>query len=192
MANSDSVVTIDRRHFMRRSSKQRFSDNKIGRNKASNRKKLYTHISDQALSPNQVDQLIKAAMHSPRNGLRDAALILLAYQHGFKVSELINLKWEHVDFENRSILVSRLCDGQETLHPLNQREIDLLQQLGTEKSELVFHSQGKNQMTSDNIHKIIKNAGEEAGFKKPVYPNMLTGAAGFNLISNASHTVTRH
>jgi len=197
MANSRSVMTIDQQHFAHRLSEhrvrgERVRGKKIRQQKLPDKKKLYTLSSKQALSSSQVDQLIKAALHSPRSGQRDAAIILLAYQHGFKVSELINLKWEHIDFENRSILVSRLRDGQETLQPLDQREIDLLRQLETEGSDLVFQSQGRSQMSSENIHKIIRHAGIEAGFKKTVYPGMLTGAAGFDLISSTTTSMTKH
>ena len=192
MANSNTVVTIDQRHFSRRLSEHRFNGKKISRQKTPVRKKIYQHTATQVLSPNQVNQMVKAAMHSPRSGLRDAALILLAYQHGFKVSELIKLKWEHIDFENRSILVSRLRDGQETLQPLDQREIELLRQLETEHSKLVFVSQGKNQMSDENIRKIIRHAGEQAGFKKTIYPGMLSAAAGFELLSNTATLLTKH
>ena len=194
MANSNSVVTIDQRYIDSKHNRNKSSRKKTGqRNSHANRKKLYTHSSKQALNPQQVERLIDAAMHSPRSGIRDAALIMLAYRHGLKVSELINLKWEHIDFENQSILVSRLRNGRETLHPLEEREINLLRKLEKHNSELVFQSQRKNQMSSNNIRKIIRHAGEEAGFKNTVYPTMLSGAAGFDLIATTSGiTATRH
>lgn len=175
MANSYSVVSIDQAHFDNRLS------GRIGRK--SFKKKRYTHATKEALSSRQVERLIKAAMHSPRNGSRDAALILLAYQHGFKVSELINLKWEHIDFDNQSILVSRLTNGQETLHALDDREIELLHQLEKGNTDLVFRTQRNLPMSSAHIRKIIKQAGEEAGFKQAVYPNMISGASGFDFQS---------
>jgi type 1 fimbriae regulatory protein FimB/type 1 fimbriae regulatory protein FimE len=194
MASSNSVVTIDRRYFGRKVTDSRTNTNKIGRNSSRlTKNKLYKHSSKEALTSDQIEQLVAAALHSPRNGVRDAAIILLAYRHGFKVSELINLKWEHIDFDKQSILVSRLCNGQETLQPLQEREINLLRQLEKQNSELVFQSLRKNQMSSTNIRKIIKLAGKEAGFKKAIYPDMLSGASGFDLISATIETsVTRH
>ena len=190
MANSYSVVSIDQTHF-----DNRLSGSRIGRKGF--KKKLYSHTTSHTtkdtLSSRQVDRLIKAAMHSPRNGSRDAALILLAHRHGFKVSELINLKWEHIDFENQRILVSRLSNGEETLHTLDEREIDFLHQLEKENTDLVFRTQRNLPMSSAHIRKIIKQAGEEAGFKQTVYPNMITGASGFDFLSaGAGYHSIRH
>ena len=189
MANSYSVVSIDQSYF----------DNRIrGRRTARNtrrtlNKKLYGHTTKDALTPRQVDRLMEAAMQSTRYGCRNAALILLAYRHGLKVSELRNLKWEHIDFENQSILVSRLSNGQETLHALDEQEIDLLQQLQNEDATLVFRTQGNQKMSSTHIHRIIKQAGEEAGFTEPVDPSMVTGSSGFEFPGEAAaERVTRH
>ena len=159
MANSYSVVSIDQTHFDNSTDGRR-----TGRNKTRTlNKKLYSHSTKDALTPGQVDRLIEAAMQSTRSGCRNAALILLAYQHGFKVSELRNLKWEHIDFEKQSILVSRLSNGQETVHALDKREIDLLRQLYKEDAALVFLTQRNHKLSSTHIHRIIKQAGEGAG-----------------------------
>jgi len=42
------------------------------------------------LTPNEMDQLIDAAKKQGRHGHRDATMILLAYRHGLRVSELIS------------------------------------------------------------------------------------------------------
>jgi type 1 fimbriae regulatory protein FimE len=186
MANSYSVVSIDQTHFDNRLSNRRVS-------RANLKKKLYTHTTKDALNPRQIDRLIQAALNSSRNGPRDAALILLAYKHGFKVSELRNLKWEHIDFENQSILVSRLSNGHETLHALAQAELALLYKLEKQNNKLVFKTQRNNKMSSTHIRRIIKQAGEEAGFKQPVSPSMITGSSGFEFASSAFRDrITKH
>ena len=45
------------------------------------------------LTEDEVERLMKAARETGRYGERDAALILLAYRHGFRVSELVALTW---------------------------------------------------------------------------------------------------
>ncbi len=45
------------------------------------------------LSPSEIDLLIASAKKIGRHGHRDATMIFIAYRHGLRTSELINLKW---------------------------------------------------------------------------------------------------
>jgi integrase len=49
------------------------------------------------LSPAEVERLIEAAQGVGRHGHRDATMILIAYRHALRVSELISLRWDQVD-----------------------------------------------------------------------------------------------
>ncbi|MCZ6517020.1 MAG: tyrosine-type recombinase/integrase, partial [Gammaproteobacteria bacterium] len=49
------------------------------------------------LTEAEVEALIKAAGAAGRHRERDRTLILVAYTHGLRVSELISLQWSQVD-----------------------------------------------------------------------------------------------
>src|SRR5215510_11654036 len=49
------------------------------------------------LTDAEVAVLIEAAKAN-RYGHRDATMVLVAYRHGLRVSELIDLRWEQIDF----------------------------------------------------------------------------------------------
>src|SRR5215471_2025076 len=76
------------------------------------------------LTEKEVDRLIEAARKRGRNGLRDAAAILLAYRHGLRAQELCSLRWAQVDLRNGRLHVNRALrhstgyklanDGQDT------------------------------------------------------------------------------
>lgn len=51
---------------------------------------------------------VKAAGNTGRHGHRDATLILLAYRHGLRVSELVSLRWEQIDLKQGILHVNRL------------------------------------------------------------------------------------
>ena len=53
-----------------------------------------------------------------RHGARDAALLLLAYRHGLRVSELVALRWDMVDLKQGLLHVTRLKNGIPSVHPL--------------------------------------------------------------------------
>jgi integrase len=51
----------------------------------------------QYLTEREVEQLCDAARKRGRYGHRDATMILIAYRHGLRVSELVALQWDQVD-----------------------------------------------------------------------------------------------
>jgi integrase len=50
--------------------------------------------SREHLTPAEIDRLITAAQRLGRHGHRDATMILIAYRHGLRVSELVGLRRE--------------------------------------------------------------------------------------------------
>jgi type 1 fimbriae regulatory protein FimB/type 1 fimbriae regulatory protein FimE len=78
--------------------------------------------SREYLTEPEVERLIKAAGDN-RNGHRDATMILVAFRHGLRVSELVALKWDAVDFDGARIYVNRRKNGSPSTHPLTGREL---------------------------------------------------------------------
>ncbi len=70
------------------------------------------------LTPPEVERLMAAAGRRGRHGHRDATLILLAYRHGLRVSELVALRAEQIDLKLGLLHVTRLKNGMASTHPL--------------------------------------------------------------------------
>src|SRR2546421_2336102 len=66
--------------------------------------------SREYLTPAEVDKLMAAASNG-RYGHRDATLLLLAYRHGLRVSELVSVRWDQVDLKHGLLHVKRLKNG---------------------------------------------------------------------------------
>ena len=45
----------------------------------------------------EIERLIAVAGKNNRHGHRDSTMILLAFRHGLRASELCSLRWEQVD-----------------------------------------------------------------------------------------------
>ena len=81
------------------------------------------------LTPAEVEKLIKAAKDG-RWGHRDATLVLLAFRHGLRASEICDLERSHVEFgRSRSLHVRRVKNGKPSVHPLRGDEVRALRML---------------------------------------------------------------
>jgi integrase len=63
--------------------------------------------SREHLTETEVLKLIETARGN-RHGHRDATMILIAYRHGFRASEICDLRWEQFDFNSATLHVRRI------------------------------------------------------------------------------------
>ena len=61
-----------------------------------------------------------------RYGHRDATMILVAYRHGLRVSELVDLRWDQIDLETANLAVRRVKKGSPATHPIRGDELRAL------------------------------------------------------------------
>jgi integrase len=119
------------------------------------------------LTPAEVGTVIEAARKN-RYGHRDATMILMAYRHGFRPSELVDLEWSQVDFDHAVLHVRRAKRGTPATHPLQGDTLRALRKLRRQapNSQFVFLS--------------------ERGFK--CHPHMLRHACGYKLANDGKDT----
>lgn len=144
--------------------------------------------SREYLTPAEVDKLIKAAKDG-RYGHRDATLILMAFRHGLRASEICDLEWSQVEFGRSAALhVRRVKNGKPSVHPLRGDEIRALRELRRQfpDSGFVFATERNGPFTPDAVNRLIKRIGERAGFDFSVHVHMLRHACGYAL-ANAGH-----
>ena len=146
--------------------------------------------SREYLTPDEVEGLITAAKNTGRHGHRDATLILLEYRHGFRVSELIALRWDQIDLKQGLLHVNRLKNGTPSNHPIRGPEIRALRRLQREYPETpyVFVTERKGPLTPSTVRKIVARAGRQAKLPFPVHPHMLRHACGYKLANDGHDT----
>lgn len=142
------------------------------------------------LTPHEVEQIMVAAKKVGRHGHRDAAMILLAFRHGFRVSELLALQWNHIDLQLGQVQVNRRKNGISTTHPLFGPELRALRTIKRNHSDTqyVFVTERKGPMTESTFRKMVKRAGQKAGLGFPIHPHMLRHATGFKLANEGHDT----
>ena len=142
------------------------------------------------LTPEEVERLIGQAGKLGRHGARDAALLMLAYRHGLRVSELVALRWDMVDLKQGLLHVNRLKNGIPSVHPIRGPELRALRKLQRDYPDTpyVFVTERKGPLTADTVRKLIARAGEVAGIGFPVHPHMLRHACGYKLANDGHDT----
>lgn len=141
------------------------------------------------LLDSEVKTLIRCAGALGRFQHRDRTLILTAYRHALRVSELVSLQWSQIDFDNAQMHVTRSKNGSPSVHPIADVEIRGLKTLKKgSKSPFVFTSTTGTQLSCRSVHNIIQRAGTAASLGFSVHPHMLRHACGFKLASDGVDT----
>ena len=145
------------------------------------------------LTADEIEKLIAVARRQGRYGQRDATLILVAYRHGLRASEVCDLEWSQVEWGRTATLhVRRAKNGKPSTHPLRGDEIRALRELRRQfpDSAFVFATERGGPFTPDAVNRLIKRTGARAGFAFPVHAHMLRHGCGYAL-ANAGHDTRR-
>jgi type 1 fimbriae regulatory protein FimB/type 1 fimbriae regulatory protein FimE len=112
------------------------------------------------LTPSEIEKLIEAARGN-RNGHRDAIMILIAYRHGFRAVELVDLRWDQIDFRGAVLHARRVKNGMPSTHPIQGDELRALRRLQreSEASPFVFVSERGSPFTTAGFAELANPGG---------------------------------
>ena len=141
------------------------------------------------LIPSEIEKLIEAAKTN-RHGHRDATMILVAYRHGLRASELCGLEWSQIDFTSATLYVRRVKNGKPATHPIRGDEMRALRKLQREalKSPFVFLNECGTPFSPDGFNWLVKRTGQKAGLPFQVHAHMLRHSAGYKLAGDGHDT----
>ena len=134
--------------------------------------------------------LQETARKRSRYGHRDATMILIAYRHGLRASEVCGLRSNQIDLNSGRLHVRRAKGGIDNVHPLSGKEIRALRQLRREnmESRYVFITERGGPATTAGFLKMIARTGEAAKLPFPVHPHMLRHSTGYKLANDGHDT----
>jgi integrase len=81
------------------------------------------------LTEREVERLMDCARKHGRYGHRDAAMILVAYRHGLRASEVCDLQWQQIELSEGRLHVHRVKNGIPGVHPIRGDEMRALRKL---------------------------------------------------------------
>jgi len=142
------------------------------------------------LTEAEVERIMKATKEN-RWGDRDATMVLVAYRHGLRSSELVDLRWEQVEFKMATLHVRRVKQGTPSTHPILGDELRALRRLQREqepRSPFVFISERGAPFTTAGFARMVERAGIEAKLGFKAHPHMLRHACGYALANRGHDT----
>jgi type 1 fimbriae regulatory protein FimB/type 1 fimbriae regulatory protein FimE len=146
--------------------------------------------SREHLTEAEIEKLIAAAKGN-RYGHRDTTMLLVAYRHGLRASELVDLRWEQVDFAAAALHVRRVKQGTPATHPIVGDELRALRRLQREQepqSSFLFTSERGAPFTTAGFARMVERAGRAAGLPFKAHPHMLRHACGYALANKGHDT----
>ncbi|HGB5187987.1 TPA: tyrosine-type DNA invertase [Salmonella enterica subsp. salamae serovar 21:z10:z6] len=146
------------------------------------------------LTPHEVSLLLESVPGGP-NPERNYCIILMAFVHGLRASEVLRLRLSDIDLLGRQIYIARLKNSFSTVHPLIPREIRALRAwLAVRKtipgsdSDWLFISRTGLPLSRQQFYYILTAASEKAGLTVCAHPHMLRHACGYALADNGADT----
>ena len=112
-------------------------------------------------------------------------MVQMAYACGFRVSELINLKVDDLNFEERIGYVRQGKGRKDRVFNIPQKLANKLQKQVQQQKELnqVYLFSGRNgALTDRNLQKIVRNSAKKAEINKDVHPHTLRHSFATHLL----------
>lgn len=114
-------------------------------------------------------------MFNACDNLKHRVVLGLLYSCGLRVSELINLKWEHIDRSRMIINIIQAKCKKDRQVGLNDKLIELLKAywLKYQSNIYVLNGQSSLQYSDRSVGEVVKQLAVKAGIKKRVYTHLI-------------------
>jgi type 1 fimbriae regulatory protein FimB len=144
------------------------------------------------LEPAEVLSLLRAAK---AKGPRQWAMILVAYKHGMRASEVCNLRLDDIDMKNGSIVIHRLKGSLRTTQAVTEHRgepllnelkalREWLRQRRDDGSEFLFTSQKGGRLDRTQFFRLFRTIASEAGLaSEKQHPHVLKHSIASHLVS---------
>ena len=148
----------------------------------------------QYLNYNEMIEIFDVIDTSTILGLRNRLIMEMLYATGIRVSELVGIKINDIDINNRSIIVTGKGDKSRIVF-FNDVTKDVLKKYLSESSEirksdyLIINGHGKN-ITTRGIRLIMEKIINETSIIKHVHPHIIRHTFATHLLNNGCDLLT--
>jgi len=156
-------------------------------------KQTVDNHSKDFLTEAEMKRFLDAARHG-RYDARNYAMMLMAYRHGLRVSELVDLRLKDLDLETGRLYVRRKKGSLSTHQPIEGDELCALRAWLRERerhrdarSPYLFLSE-RGPMVRQAVNYLVGEIGKRAKLRFHVHPHMLRHSTGYYLANRGYDT----
>lgn len=133
------------------------------------------------LSRNEIDKILKAT-----NNSKHRLLLALSYAAGLRVSEVINLKIQDIDFSELIIHIKEAKGKKDRITVFPEKLSDSIKNLiaGKNMNDFVFSSDRGGNLTTRTAQKVFENSLKKSGIKKDATFHSLRHSFATHLLEN--------
>lgn len=151
----------------------------------------------QILTETEIEKLFSSIKKISLKGIRDLAMFKLLYGTGLRVSELINLVCENIDYDKKLLLCKRAMFERSI--PIDDEIIEAINEyvnksrpmlVRDEEIPYLFVNCNGSKLTRQGFWKIIKTYKEISGIKKEITPHTLRHSFAYHLLKNGTDIKT--
>jgi type 1 fimbriae regulatory protein FimB len=154
--------------------------------------KNYRQFSPIHLEPHEVRPVLRGAR---AKGSREWAMIVVAYKHGMRASEVCNLRLDDLDMKNASIVVERLKGSLRTTQAVTEHRgepllnelkalREWLRQRRNDGSDYLFTSQKGGRLDRSQLFRLFRAIAAQAGLSpEKQHPHALKHSIASHLVS---------
>ncbi len=155
--------------------------------------RTWLHLPD-TLSPKEIDMLLAQPGTATAGALRDTAMLELLYATGIRVSELVSLTMNSINWQV-GYLVTMGKGSKERIVPIGKSAYAFLQQYVNEARprltkgkaiDILFTNRSGKPLTRQGFWKIVKKYTERAGLHKRVHPHTFRHSFASHLLEGGA------
>lgn len=131
-------------------------------------------------------------MFSACDNTKHKVILALLYSTGLRISELINLRWEHIDRSRMVINIIQAKGKKDRQVPLSAQLIPLLTKYYREYRSSIYVLNGQGdlaQYSKKSVSKVLKQLASKAGINKRIYPHLIRHCTGTHLVEQGTDIV---